>query len=102
MSQWATLEARFVGKYINAEYEMPKGSESGPTISTHDGAVYVDGRLRDVSDFDSPAVLAWFVQTCNDGLADEGDLLWDVDNGPRYRYEWRDGGLRKLRGILDA
>jgi len=102
MSQWGTLEARFVGKYINPHDGLPNGSESGPTISTHDGAVYVEGRLRDMSDHDSPAVLAWFVQTCTRGLADEAELTWDVDSGPRYRYEWRDDELRKLRGVLDG
>jgi hypothetical protein len=48
---------------------------------------------------DSFAVVAWFLGVCE--WATTGDLLWDLDNGPRYRYEWRDGTLRKLRGVLD-
>lgn len=104
MSQWATLEARFSGEHVGewlVADGLPTGSESGPSVSQHDGAWHVDGRLRDVSDLDAPAALAWFARVCEHGIADEADMMWDLDSGPRYRYEWRAGELRKLRGVLD-
>lgn len=101
MSQWASIDARFVGlNGWNVEEGMPRGSESGPTVHLlKGGETWVEGRLRDVSDWDAPAALAWFVKLCE--WCDEADLTWDLDSGPRYRYEWRNGTLTKLRGILD-
>jgi hypothetical protein len=104
MSQWGTLEAHFKsGKLgpqkFEIEHALPTGSETGPTIYENKGGFWVSGRLRDVSDYDSPAVLAWFIQAAQ--WAESGDLTWDIDGGPKYRYEWGDSGLTKLRGILD-
>jgi hypothetical protein len=107
MSWWGTLEAEFRGGNPSRDFiaaDVPTGSESGPSVSTvdRDGApvVWVEGRLRDVDDtHTSPAVLAWF--TAQAQWCDEADLLWELDAGPRYRYEWRDGELRKLKGVLD-
>jgi hypothetical protein len=107
MSQWGTLEASFVpweggatALLASVQDSVPTGSEDGPSVREREGVVYVYGRLRDVSDMaDSFAVVAWFLGVCE--WATTGDLLWDLDNGPRYRYEWRDGTLRKLRGVLD-
>lgn len=100
MSQWATLDARFVGlRGGDVTDGMPTGSESGPTVHERKGETWVEGRLRDVNDHDAPAALAWFLRFCQ--WCDEADFMWDLDNGPRYRYEWRDGELTKLRGVLD-
>jgi hypothetical protein len=106
MSRWGSLDAEFRGsKYVNAEVItdwLPRGSEGGPEVRQMDeGVVWVEGRLRDVSDQEtSPAVLAWF---CKHAAAwsTSGRLTWEIDGGPRYRYEWRDGELHKLRGVLD-
>jgi hypothetical protein len=79
---------------------MPTGSESGPTIHDLEGETWVEGRLRDVTDWDAPAALAWFLDVCE--WCDEAYLTWDLDRGPKYRYEWRNREVRKLRGVLDA
>jgi hypothetical protein len=104
MSVWGTLDARFSGGHIDRhwiETDLPTGSETGPHIHENRDGWWVDGRLRDVSDLTSPSVLAWFVRVCDMGMPDEAALMWEIDRGPRYRYEWRDGTLHKLRGILD-
>lgn len=113
MSQWGTLEAEFKrhngSKMLSVEgvrgrpdwQPLPTGSESGPDVYERDGSVRVSGRLRDVFDHeDSFAVLDWFVK--NARWSESARLLWEIDNGPRYRYEWADGELRRLRGVLDA
>lgn len=105
MSSWGTLEATFNGEHVDEDHvrqDLPTGTESGPDVGTYsDGQVYVSGRLRDMTDIDSPAVLAWFCGRCA-LFTDEADLLWEIDSGPRYRYAWSDGALVKLRGLLDA
>lgn len=116
MSTWGTIDAHFTGDLgLIAEHavkRVPTGSESGPKvehIDADEAARYsslsegwkVSGRLRDVSDLEhSPAVLAWFTAVCS-WSASEADLLWEIDGGPRYRYQWRDGELRRLRGVLE-
>lgn len=104
MSWWGTLEAEFKGGPINtAEVvadDAPQGSEHGVSIWDTKGTIHVSGRLRDVTDVeDSAAVLAWFVKHAR--WSDHASLLWELDNGPRYRYEWHGGELHKLKGILD-
>lgn len=109
MSTWGTIDAEFrgAGDYLkgNIERELegrtgPTGSEGGPKVWEFEGAICVDGRLRDVDDIeDSPAVLAWFTRHAR--WCDEAKLLWEIDGGPRYRYEFKDGALRKLKGVLD-
>lgn len=109
MSQWGSLDAEFRGEHVSLETiagefkdrEAPTGSEDGPSVSLHDGAVCVDGRLRDVSDEeDSFAVLAWFTKHCY--WADEATLVWDLDRGPKYRYRYtRVEGLERIKGVLD-
>lgn len=106
MSTWGTLEAQFAASddLITEDLVMqnvPTGSETGPSCHLIKGTLYVRGRLRDVDDLDSPEVLAWFLSICQ-WNPETASLVWDVDDGPRYRYEWRDGGLRKLRGVLDG
>lgn len=102
MSLWGTIDARFVGgTRAQIEQGLPTGSENGPTVSeSDDGEIYVHGDLRDVDDSDSPAVLAWFVEASRHKVT-FATLRWELGNGPRYRYEWRDGELVKLRGVLD-
>lgn len=106
MSTWGTLTAEFDSVQWGADLDrwaregMPTGSEYGPSVFVKsDDVVVVDGRLRDVSDMDSPAVLAWFVSRCE--WSKSAYLTWDVDRGPRYRYVYKDGQVVKLRGILD-
>jgi hypothetical protein len=109
VSQWGSIDAEFRGEHVSLELiagefedrEAPTGSEDGPAISEHGGTVYVDGRLRDVSDEeDSFAVLAWFTKHCH--WADEATLLWDLDRGPKYRYRYtREGGMERTKGVLD-
>jgi hypothetical protein len=112
VSRWGTLEASFNTRStlpdadtIRAELESrdpiaPTGSEDGPSVHGDKDGIYVQGRLRDVcDDEDSAKVLAWFVRHAR--WCESATLLWDLDGGPRYRYEWRDGGLRKLKGVLD-
>ncbi len=109
MSMWASLEASFTFEKPADErvldtvaVHMPTGSESGPSARIYEGEVYVTGRMRDTDDTDSPEVLAWFVGLCaNWPYATKATLTFDVDSGPRYRYEWADGKLTKLKGILD-
>jgi hypothetical protein len=103
MSKWATLEAEFYGNRRTTDVRegMPTGSESGPqVIDQDDGSVWVGGRLRDVDDqCDSFRVLAWFVDICR--WADTASLVWDLDEGPRYRYRYYENKLTKLHGVLD-
>lgn len=109
MSIWGTLDAEFHGgsEWVKPNIERgledrsgPTGSESGPHVWEYEGAVCVDGRLRDVRDeMDSPAVLAWFTEHAQ--WCDKATLVWEIDSGPRYRYIYEDGVLRKLRGVLD-
>jgi len=104
MSQWGTLDAHFTPGSIgpqkhDVERDMPTGSESGPAIHESNGGFWVEGRLRDVNDHDSPTVLAWFLRAC--AWANSADLTWDLDDGPKYRYEWDGSRLSKLRGVLD-
>lgn len=113
MSWWGTLEAAFKASNLvtvtSVMHGVPTGSESGPkaellgtegpVVFREYPEVHVTGRLRDVSDYNSPAVLAWFLQAAR--YAEWATLVWDVDSGPRYRYEWRDNQLTKLKGVLD-
>jgi hypothetical protein len=103
MSSWATLDAHFeVGAGLDEQIvreDLPTGSESGPDVYVGMTGWRAKGRLRDVDDNDSPAILAWFLRVAQ--WSDRAELVWDVDDGPRYRYVWRDGELTKLRGILD-
>ena len=114
MSQWGTLDATFViadSGMLNAAVirqeiteraiHAPTGSEDGPGVyEPGENTVYVEGRLRDVSDAeDSPMVLAWFMSHVF--WCSEATLLWELDSGPRYRYEWKDRTLTKLKGVLD-
>lgn len=117
MSQWATLSATFIthspgtslATRIRLELERrdrlaPTGSEEGPEVRTYDTdpcKVVVTGRLRDMTDFpDSHVVLAWFVLTATHCRS--ATLLWDIDYGPRYRYELPENGkLTRLQGVLD-
>lgn len=106
MSTWGTLTARFVGPAVESidDGRIPRGSEGGPTVSEWEGAVHVEGRLRDVEDLvDSPAVLAWFAATCGERIGiKSAALTWEIDRGPRYRWVWTPlGGLQRLRGVLD-
>lgn len=78
---------------------LPRGTEGTLDMTRLDRGWFVHGSLRDMSDYDAPGVLAWFIEKC--GYADTADLRITVDDGPRYRYEWDKTGLRKLRGILD-
>jgi len=111
MSTWGEIDATFkglddfdhneLGHEINErDPRAPTGSESGPVVSNVQGYTYVSGRLRDVrDDEDSPLVLAWFVRYAR--LADSASMTWEIDDGPRYRYVYTDGELRKLKGVLD-
>ena len=102
MSTWGTLSAHFESDAPeHLIREAPTGSEGGPNVHRSDtGEWWVEGRLRDVSDWTSPRVLAWFCEVCE--WVKQADLLWEIDGGPRYRYEARAGEIVKLRGILDA
>jgi hypothetical protein len=109
MSIWGSLDAEFhgAGGYVKANIELeledrtgPTGSEDGPTLSEHNGAIYVSGRMRDVADeTDSFEVLAWFMRHAQ--WCDKATLEWEIDSGPRYRYVYEGGELRKLKGVLD-
>lgn len=112
MSRWGTLEAEFEGvkrwardtiahELGDRDERAPTGSETGPSVHTSDaGTVDVSGRLRDVSDLEtSPLVLAWFVRYA--AASDRASLTWEIDDGPRYRYVYEEGELRKLTGVLD-
>lgn len=114
MSQWGTIDATFKasdGGMLSADtirHELerrevlaPTGSEDGPAVHEGEpGTIWVEGRLRDVTDTEtSPMVLAWFMHHAQ--WCEEAELLWDLDRGPRYRYEWKNGELTRLRGVLD-
>ena len=119
MSTWGTLHSAFTpglehlgGRPVitveGFERELerrdalaPTGSEEGTKVrGLEDGSIIVAGRLRDVSDTkDSPMILAWFVH--NARWCERASLMWEVDLGPRYRFEWHDGQLHRLRGVLD-
>lgn len=106
MSNWASLDAEFwptknpnLLAIANVEENLPKGSETGPSVRKTNGRIYVSGRLRDMNDVDSPGVLAWFVS--NAQWSSKATLELDFDYGPKYRYEWEKGALIKLKGILD-
>jgi hypothetical protein len=63
----------------------------------------VEGRLRDVDDFTtSPAVLSWFTNACDHMLCSQASLMWEIDRGPRYRFEANGLTLTRVRGVLDA
>jgi len=107
MSTWGTLDAEFhfgVPRDIAYAIEgVPTGSETGPNIGVlDDGArTWVEGRLRDVDDIQSPIVLGWFAKVCIMTHPARATLLWEIDRGPRYRYEWDGHQIIKLRGVLD-
>lgn len=116
MSWWGSIEANFTARdeddakniaaCIAREIEerepgAPTGSERGPLVMQSGNGIAVEGNLRDVDDAqDSPLVLAWFMQHAR--WLDEAYLMWDLGStGPRYRWEWRNGELIKLKGVLD-
>lgn len=111
MSIWGEIDAEFVGlngwakkaikdEMVGRDERAPTGSETGPSVLVHKGDVMVSGRLRDVTDVeDSPLVLAWFTRWACQG--ERATLTWELDHGPRYRYVYEDGELRKLKGVLD-
>lgn len=112
---WGQIEATFSGPQwpepdpegwrVYVQRELPlDNSEEALHVNLLDAEggpyVYVYGRSRGVADqVDSPAVLAWFVKHADGCHA--ADLVWEIDDGPRYRYVWEKGELRKLRGVLD-
>jgi hypothetical protein len=103
MSQWGTLEASFYGlsSFYGVEgvkENMPTGSEGGPGVHEYDDHIHVEGRLRDVDDLDAPAALAWFAKIAR--FCDKAYLLWEIDNGPRYRWKY-ENELERLKGVLD-
>jgi hypothetical protein len=108
MSTWTTFEAEFTfGKFPLTPEDVlrgaPTGSESGNlhTFVGDDGTLYASGNLRDMGDYDTPTILAWWCSHLD--FAETASLTIDVGNGgPRYRYRLGDGGITKLRGILDA
>jgi hypothetical protein len=103
MSSWGILDARFAPAFDYKPTNIPTGSESGPTAYKDQSNEnwYVCGHLRDVYDVpDSIAILAWFVDQASSNC-NEADLMWEIVGGPRYRYEWRDNRLTKIRGVLD-
>lgn len=103
MSYWGTLEARFKWGASRSDVTsgMPTGSEGGADFITDiDGYDLISGRLRDVNDMDSFAVVAWFAKHCIWSV--EASLMWELDDGPRYRFEWDGVHLRRLRGLLDG
>lgn len=114
MSCWGTIDATFKPgdnrsvsvEGLNSEFEergfhVPTGSEEGPKARILVGnGIWVEGRLRDVSDLeDSPVVLAWFVRHAL--YCDEATLTWEIDGGPRYQWVCKDGILTRLRGVLE-
>lgn len=108
MSIWGSIDASFEGDQLQLSEDdlrrgMPTGSEEGPRAHVDGHNVWVDGRLRDVTDMaDSPAVLAWFASVCEGfGRVDHAELMWEIDGGPRYRWQFDSNGLRRLRGVLD-
>lgn len=115
MSQWGGIHAKFTPSHgatrgladrLRTELEerralAPTGSENGPEVHEVNESVSVYGRLRDVNDSeDSAMVLAWFVHHAR--WCSWADLTWELDSGPRYRFEWRNGTLTRLKGVLDA
>lgn len=122
MSSWGSIDATFhidppemraaLAEELSEAIEQrdsqtPTGSEGGPNV--HDleesRTVWVEGNLRDMHDLeDSPMVLAWFVGVCTSVIHAPylATLMWEIQGGPRYFYEWDGRELKRVRGVLDV
>lgn len=124
MSSWGQIDAEFYNDDDGMRARLtenltrsveerdggcPTGSESGPNVynrgvDSGTKSVWVEGSLRGMDDTDSPSVLAWFVETCKDvySPAYYATLTWEITEGPRYRFQWQEGKLTRLKGMLDV
>src|SRR5438309_1240450 len=104
MSHWGDLAVVLYYTTRPSQYvldAMARTVPGGSEIRIYDGdtpvELFAGGRLRDVTDYDSPGMLVWFLDQCTRYPHPvRGTLTIDIDNGPRYRYAWEDGALHKL------